>query len=359
MFGVVVRNGTVTLADDLEVRAPRAHEVSVKVLASGVCRSDLLPIDEPMPEAMVLGHEAAGVVQAVGSDVTGIKTGQMVAVSCQVPCNRCKECARGLFTACSRSFGIGETPFTWRGEPVQSLARVSSLASKITVDAFQVHPIENLDPSAAALIGCAVSTGYGMTHNVTAVRTGESLAVFGVGGIGINSIQTARMVGASRIVAVDINASKESLARQFGADSFVLIHPDDSADAVVATFRAVVGHDVDAIIDCTGQASIIAAAQRVLAPGGRLGLVGIPHAGGTATLDINMTMYRHITVTGALNGASNPFVDIPNIVRLAEQGRFNLSDQVTHRLPLDEIDEAIATLRAGKALRVVIDMPVD
>ncbi|QSZ55584.1 alcohol dehydrogenase catalytic domain-containing protein [Paenarthrobacter ureafaciens] len=239
MHGVVVRDGHTELVDDLQVRRPEAGEVTVRVLASGLCRSDLLPIDEPSGAPMVLGHEAAGVIEAVGSAVDGLEIGQMVAVTCPVPCNNCDACSRGLYTACASSFGFGEAPFSRDGLPILALARVSSLAEFITVDQFQVHPVASLSAPAAALVGCAVSTGYGMTRNVVELKTGETIMVFGVGGIGINSIQTARLIGARRIIAVDINEEKEAVARKFGADEFIAIKPGMASESIVAEVRHV------------------------------------------------------------------------------------------------------------------------
>ncbi|MGV2984263.1 zinc-binding dehydrogenase [Microbacterium sp. AGC85] len=357
MQGVVVENGRVELANDLEVRPPGPSEVRVRVLASGLCRSDLLPIDEPQPDAMVLGHEASGVIDALGARVSGLQVGQRVAVSCPLPCNRCEACAKGHFTACPQSFGIGETPFSRKGQPVRALARVSSLAEYIVVDEFQAHPVHSLSPNAAALVGCAVSTGYGMTKNVVELKTGEIVIVFGVGGIGINSVQTARMLGAHRIIAVDINSDKERTAHQFGADDFVQIPPGSTAEDIVQTIQRVAGEGADAVIDCTGQSSVLEAAQWLLKPGGRLGLVGIPHDGGTMNINVSNAMYRHLTIRGALNGASNPFVDMGDIVQLAETHHLELETQVSHTFALEDYADAIDALRKGKVLRAVVEMP--
>lgn len=357
MLGVVVQDGKITLADDLQVRPPRAHEVSVRVLASGICRSDLLPLTRPDPRPAVMGHEAAGIIQAMGPEVAGLSTGQLVAVSCQRPCRRCSACARGRYSACASAFSQGEAPFTWRGQPVRSTARVSSLATEITVDALQVHPVTGLEPAAAALIGCAVSTGYGTVRNVARLATGESAAVIGVGGIGLNSIQTARLIGASRIVAVDVNPGKAAIARRFGADRFVRVQPGASAQQLASQLREEAGGPVDAVIECTGSTAVIAAAPSLLSPGGRLALVGIPSGAAGVEFDVTAMMLSHITVAGALNGACDPFVDIPAIVQLAGQGRLDLAGQVSHRWPLHQAADAIGALQAGDVLRVVVEMP--
>jgi S-(hydroxymethyl)glutathione dehydrogenase / alcohol dehydrogenase len=356
MRGVVVRDGKLTLAEDLSIREPGPHEVSVAVQASGLCRSDLLMLEFPDPRPAVMGHEAAGIVRSVGSEVTGVSAGQMVAVTCQRPCLRCSACARGLYSACATSMEDPTAPFTWRGEPVRSVARSSSLASQIVVDELQVHPMSAVSPGAAALVGCAVSTGYGMVRNVARVQTGESVAVFGVGGIGINSIQTARLLGARQVTAVDVNPDKGELAHKFGADLFVQVDPTWSAAQIAEAILAATDDRVDAVVEGTGHPTMITAALAVLAKGGRLALVGIPTSAVTTEFNVMDVMAGHITIAGAWNGACNPFLDMPDIVRLAEQGRLDLESQITHRFPLTRYDEAIAALRGGKTLRVVVDV---
>ncbi|MGV2984253.1 zinc-binding dehydrogenase [Microbacterium sp. AGC85] len=357
MFGAIVVDGRIEVVDDLEVRDPEVHEVRVQVTASGLCRSDLLHLDRPSDQPVVIGHEAAGVVREVGEKVTSVRVGDTVAVTCQVPCGRCDECARGLFTACSASFGQGLAPFTHDGRAVRSMARVSSLASEIVVDELQVHPISGVSPAAAALIGCAVSTGYGMTKNVARLARGESLMVFGVGGIGINAIQSGRLLGASRITAVDINPHKADVAAQFGASEFVQIERADTAAEIVEKLTTARIPLVDAIVDCTGQAEILTAAQELLKPGGRLGLVGIPHRTPAFPVDINQMMHRHLTITGALNGATNPYVDMQELVQFAQAGALCLEEQISHRWPLKDVAIAIEALRRGDVVRIAIDMP--
>jgi S-(hydroxymethyl)glutathione dehydrogenase/alcohol dehydrogenase len=236
------------------------------------------------------------------------------------------------------------------------MARVSSLATNITVHELQVHPVTSLEPAAAALIGCAVSTGYGNVRHVARLAVGESVAVIGVGGIGINAIQTARLVGAKRIIAVDVNPNKAKVAREFGADVFVATAPNLSVAELATVMSEEMGARVDAVIECTGQSNVISAALTVLERGGRLALVGLPHGPSSAEFNIMDTMSKQLTITGAWNGACNPFIDIPDIVQLAEQGRLNLSAQVSHRWPLAAAGEALKALQNGDVLRVVVDV---
>jgi S-(hydroxymethyl)glutathione dehydrogenase / alcohol dehydrogenase len=356
MQGVIARNGRYELVEDLEVRETGPHEVKVAVTASGICRSDLLLLEQPAPYPTVLGHEAAGRVVEIGSAVEGLSIGDQVAVTCQRPCLRCEQCARGRYSACPTSMSDPSEPFTHRGEPVRSLARSSSLCETIVVDALQAHRVDHLSAGAAALLGCAVSTGYGMVAKVGDLRAGESVAVFGVGGIGINSIQTAHLLGARRIVAIDVNPAKEAIARQFGADAFVTAGIGEAADGLAERVREAAMGPVDVVVEGTGVPSVVTAGLATLASGGRLALVGIPVTPTGVPFDLMDLMGRHLRVEGALNGACDPFVDMPNIVRYAENGRLNLEDQISHRFPLDEIDRAIDALRSGETMRVVVEI---
>ncbi|HJC59341.1 MAG TPA: alcohol dehydrogenase catalytic domain-containing protein [Candidatus Dietzia intestinigallinarum] len=355
--GVICRDGEVSLVDDLEVRAPGPHEVSVQVVASGLCASDLLPMEAPDPAPMALGHEASGVVTRVGELVRHVSVGDNVAVTCQRPCMNCKECSSNLYSACATTMYDPEPLFRWRGEPVRSLARVSSLASQITVDGFQVHPVVGLQPHAAALIGCAVSTGYGSVKNIGQVTTSDAVVVVGVGGIGVNSLQTARLLGARRVIAVDTNPDKEKVSETFGADQFVLADATWTADEFARGLGDVIGDTVDVVIECTGQPAVVAGSVELLGTGGRLALVGISPRNPSIQMQVPAMMSKHLSVRSGYNGACDPFVDFPAIVRFAEQGRFDLAGQVSHVFALTEIDDALDALRSGRVLRAVIDMP--
>ncbi|MFB7328456.1 zinc-binding dehydrogenase [Streptomyces sp. NPDC056190] len=357
MRGIVIENGTSALVDDLEVRDVQPHEVKVAVQASGLCRSDLLLEEFPDPRPTVRGHEAAGIVEEVGSAVTGLEVGQRVAVTCQRPCMRCAACARGLYTACPTGMDDPAAPFSRGGRPVRSFARSSSLAEHIVVDELQAHPIgDDLGMAGAALIGCAVSTGVGMVRNLAQLKPGQSVAVFGVGGIGINSIQAARLGGAGRVIAADINPAKEDLARRFGADAFVAVDPQAGAAETAEHILSAIGCHVDVVVEATGQPTMIRAGLSILEIGGTLAQVGIPTRVTDGTFGITDLMMRHLSIRGALNGATNPFTDPQVLVQAAQRGDLELASQVTHRFPLEEYDAAFDALKSGAALRVVVEV---
>ena len=226
MRGIVhLGGGEVVVTDELEVRGPGPTEVAVRLEAAGVCHSDLSVLDGtiPFPTPVVCGHEGAGVVEEVGSAVHGVAPGDHVVVSTLASCGRCPACAAGYPTRCRSSIGNITQPFTFRGKPAYNFAATSSFAERIVVDAVQAVPISADVPfTSACLIACGVITGVGAVLNRARVQTGETAAVFGVGGVGLNVVQALRLVGASRIVAVDANPAKEALARAFGATDFVL-----------------------------------------------------------------------------------------------------------------------------------------
>jgi S-(hydroxymethyl)glutathione dehydrogenase/alcohol dehydrogenase len=345
------------VVDDVEVRDPAPGEVRVRVLASGICHSDLNALDgtAPVPPPVVLGHEAAGVVEAVGDGVDSVTVGDDVIVAAAVACGRCRACRAGRPGACVDAFAAGTPPFTWRGDPVRAYANVASFAGTTVVRAEQVVPSAALPPAEAALVGCAVSTGYGVTAHVAGVRAGDTVVVFGVGGIGVNVLQTARLLDCARVVAVDVNPDKADAARHFGADEFVVAPRIATAEELVALARAATGdRPVDAAIECSGAAVAIEAAIEVTGPGGTTALVGIPPPGARASFDVNMLL-RNRRVIGSLNGTVDVHRDFPAIIEHTRRGALDLAAQVSAVWPLAAIDDAIAAVRAGHVVRAVLD----
>jgi len=358
--GAVFDGERLRVVDELDVRDPAPGEVRVRVLASGICHSDLNVLDgtSPVPLPVVLGHEAAGVVEAegeaVGESVDAVAIGDEVAVAAAVACGRCRACVTGRPGECTDAFAANPAPFRWRGEAVRAYANVASFASVTVVRAEQVVRATGLRAPEAALVGCAVSTGYGVAANVAPVRAGDTVVVFGVGGIGVNVLQTARLLGAARLVAVDVNPEKADAARHFGADEVVIAPHTATTDELVALVRAVAGAPVDVAVECSGAASAIAAAIAVAGAGGTTALVGIPPPGAEASFDVN-ALLRNRRVVGSLNGTVDVRRDFPVIVDYARRGALDLTAQVSRVWPLAEIDDAIAAVRAGDVVRAVLD----
>jgi S-(hydroxymethyl)glutathione dehydrogenase/alcohol dehydrogenase len=345
-----------TVVDDLLVRDPAAGEVRVRVTASGICHSDLNVLDgtSPVPPPVVLGHEAAGVVESVGVGVDGLEPGAEVVVAAAVACGVCRACATGRPGACTDAFAARVPPFTWRGAPVRAYANVASFAGATVVRAEQVVPAAGLPPTEAAVVGCAVSTGYGVAAGVAPVRAGDTVVVFGVGGIGVNVLQTARLLDAARVVAVDVNPEKAEAARHFGADEVVIAPAHATAEELVALVHAVVDAPVDVAVECSGAAPAIAAALAVTGPGGTTALVGIPPRGAQAAIDVN-ALLRNRRVVGSLNGTVDVPRDFPVIIEHARRGELDLAAQVSRVWPLADIDDALAAVRAGHVVRAVLD----
>lgn len=224
MRGVVFDGRQVQVVDDLEVRDPGPGEVLVAIAAAGLCHSDLSVVDGtiPFPVPVVLGHEGAGVVEAVGAGVTHVGPGDHVALSTLANCGACAECDRGRPTMCRQAIGRPGRPFGRGGRAVYQFASNSAFAERTVVKAVQaVRVPEEVPLPSAALIGCGVLTGVGAVLNRARVDRGDRVVVIGAGGIGLNVIQGARIAGALRIVAVDANPAKEAVARQFGATDFL------------------------------------------------------------------------------------------------------------------------------------------
>ncbi len=355
MRGVICVDGELIVTDELEVRDPTAEELRIDVVASGVCHSDVTMMRRRRDAPVVLGHEAAGIVVACGADVESVAPGDAVVVGCQKPCHRCRQCRRGKFALCATGFAGGQ-PFRWRGRPAYAMARVGSFATEIVVHRDQVYRYGGLHPAAAALIGCAVSTAYGNVRNVAEVGAGDVVVVIGIGGVGVNAVQVARLQGAARVVAVDIHQSKAEPAARYGADAFVLVAPGDTPAEVAAQIRAVAGEDIDAVLECSGAPSAVEAAVHTVGRGGRVAVVGQPPDGSRATFDINRMMIEGTTIKGALNGACDPFVDLPEIIRLAEQGDLDVTSQVSKVWPLDGVQDAIDAMLRGEIVRASLDM---
>ena len=342
------------VSDRVTLRPVGEGEVRVRVLRSGICHSDIAMLSPHIPKLpVVLGHEAAGEIAEVGQGVEGWSVGDRVAVGTQTPCGQCRECRRGEPHNCDINWGFAPSfPFALDGVPVASFANVSSFASEIVVKASQLFAIEDLPPEQGALIGCAVSTGVCAARVLGRVRSGDNVAVFGVGGIGVNAIQGAARNGA-HVIAVDANPAKEAVARQFGAAAFVLANPAESSGEMAATLARDHG-PIDVVVECSGAVGAIDTALRCIKRGGRVVLIGMSRPGSNATLPLDSFVMGG-EVIATMNGGALPERDYPELIAQARDGQLNLADQVSGIWPLERINEAIAALKAGQVTRAVID----
>jgi Zn-dependent alcohol dehydrogenase len=340
MRGVVYDGTDYQVVDDLSVRDPGPGEVAVRIEAAGLCHSDLSVINGtiPFPTPVVLGHEGAGVVEAVGASVTTVKPGDHVVLSTLGNCGACQYCDAGRPTMCRSTFGERPQPFTWRGEPAYAFANASVFSERTVVKANQAVPIPADVPLAsAALVGCGVLTGIGAVLHRAKVPEGASVLVIGVGGIGLNVIQGAALAGAARIIAVDTNPRKREIALAFGATDFV-----ESTEAV----RDLAPTGVEYAFECVGHVELIRAALELLDWGGTCVMLGVP--GFTDEVSFNVaSMYLDKSVLGCRYGSSQPQRDVRRYIALYQQGRLKLDELVSRRYPLEEMKAAVHDMEAG------------
>jgi Zn-dependent alcohol dehydrogenase len=342
--GIVFRD-KVELTDRLELVDPGFGEVRVRIEAAGLCHSDVSVIDRtiPFPTPVVLGHEGAGTVTDVGPGVTTVAPGDRVVLTTLGNCGRCRKCEQGKPTECPETFGKLPQPFTLDGEKLFQFANTSVFAEATIVRETQAIKVDERVPlTSAALIGCGVLTGTGAVFNRARVERGSTVAVYGIGGIGLNVIQAARIAGATRIIAVDTNPGKEAVAREFGATEFV--------DPTAEGSRRL--KNIDYTFECVGHPAVIRNAIDALAWGGTCVILGVPPLGTEAAFDVS-GLYQNKSIMGCRYGASRPRNDVPVLVDLYLAGQLKLDELVSRTYELEQFDEALADLHAGNLARGV------
>lgn len=347
MRGVIFDGRRTEVVDDLELRDPGPGEVRVAVSAAGLCHSDLSVVDGtiPFPVPVVLGHEGAGVVEAVGAGVTHVGPGDHVALSTLANCGACAECDRGRPTMCRKAIGMPQRPFSRAGQPLYQFAANSSFAERTVVKAVQAVRIpEDIPLTSAALIGCGVLTGVGAVLNRARVDRGDTVLVIGTGGIGLNVIQGARIAGALPIVAVDSNPAKEAVARQFGATDFLT-----STDGVKDILPTGAQH----AFECVGRVELIRQAIDLLDRHGQAVLLGVPPATAEASFLVS-SMYLDKSILGCRYGSSRPQRDIALYADLYRAGHLLLDELVTATYPVEDFERAAEDAHAGKVARAVL-----
>jgi S-(hydroxymethyl)glutathione dehydrogenase / alcohol dehydrogenase len=348
--------GKPLVVQELSLDPPREGEIRVRMVASGVCHSDLHVVDGIHPTSLpvVLGHEGAGIVEDLGPGVTGLEPGDHVLLTWLPYCGHCRECVHGRPNICENTAWYdatmedGTCRFGLDGEPVHHY-NTSSFAERSVVPARTAIKVDpSLPLSELALMGCAVMTGVGAVLNTARVRPGETVAVVGCGGVGLNVVQGARIAGAGRIIAIDIVPAKLELARELGATDVV----DARADPVAAV-RELVPAGVDHAFEALGRPETIAAVVELTARGGQALLIGMAAPDFRLGLDALTMTLEERCVRGSWYGSCVPLRDIPLLVELYRDGRLRLEPLIT-TCGLDDVNDAFARMRAGETARSVI-----
>jgi Zn-dependent alcohol dehydrogenase len=349
---------------ELDLAQPAAGEVLVRLRASGLCHSDLNAIDgtAETPCPAVLGHEGAGVVEAVGPGVA-LAPGTHVVLSWLPACGECAECRRGLEHLCASAWAAlatgglldGTTRLSRDGEPVFHYCFVSSFAERAVVPSRCCVPMPTGVPfEVAALVGCAVTTGTGAVWRTAGVRPGERVCVIGCGGVGMSAVLGAVAVGAAPIVAVDVADERLELALSLGATDAV--RWTGNAEETAELVQSVSGGGVDYAIEATGRTEAGLAAFLSTRPRGAAVLIGIPRADAVLSLPAGQIPRTERRVLGSLYGSARPERDFPALLDLYRRGRLPLDRLISARLPLEAIEEGFGALRAASGLRVVLDL---
>lgn len=347
--------GKPLVVEEIEIDPPNAGEIAVRLAACGVCHSDVSYIEGAWDGRLpaVYGHEAAGVVEEIGSGVERLDVGDHAVVTLIRACGRCCLCAKGQPALCETTFPLDErSPLRSRdGREIQQGLRVAAFAEYAVVHASQAVPIPPdvpLEP--ACLLGCAVVSGFGAVVNTAQVEAGSSVVVIGAGGVGLNSVQAAAFAGASPIVALDVAEHKLDIARAFGAS-----HAIDAASDVRAAVRELTGgRGADYVFVAVGAGSAVEQGLSLMRRGGTLVALGMPATGVTAEFDPGALAHDGQRILGSKLGSTRPEIDIPKLVELYRQGRLKLEELVSGRYPLEEINEAVDSAARGEALRNVI-----
>jgi S-(hydroxymethyl)glutathione dehydrogenase/alcohol dehydrogenase len=341
--------------EDVDIDRPLHREVLVRTVASGVCHSDLHFVDGyyPFPAPAILGHEAAGIVEAVGPHVGEFKPGDHVIACLSVFCGACEFCLTGKTYLCRTppSRGKQEPPkLTWKGQPVNQFANLSAYAEKMLVHENAIVKIDDQMPFAqAALIGCGVTTGVGAVLNTARIEPGSTVAVFGAGGVGLAAIQGARIAGARMIIAVDTVEAKFAKARELGATHTVNARTDDA----VRTIRTMTGGGVDYAFEAIGLKVAAEQCFDCLKAGGTATVIGMIPVGQKVELDGPMFL-REKKIQGCTMGSNRFKVDMPRYIEFYRQGRLKLDEMVSRRGKLDDVNEAFRAMKAGEVARTVL-----
>ena len=342
--------------EEVDIASPGPREVLVRTRASGDCHSDLHFVEGLYTTTMpvLLGHEAAGTVEAVGSQVDYVSPGDRVICCLSVFCGQCERCTTGRPVLCSRTGlvrGPDETPrLSQGGKPVTQFANLGAYAEMMLVHENSLVKIEqNIGFEQMALIGCGATTGLGAAMNTAKVEPGSTVAVIGCGGVGLNAIQGARLGGALRIIAIDAVEDKLTLAREFGATDVI----DASSGDVEKRVKDMTGGGVDYSFEAIGKKETAELSFELLRAGGTATIIGMIPQGTKIELD-GSAFLRERRIQGSSMGSNHFRVDMPRYIDFYLQGRLKLDELVTKRLKLEDINEAFGYMKEGSVARSVM-----
>jgi S-(hydroxymethyl)glutathione dehydrogenase/alcohol dehydrogenase len=360
---VAVAAGKPLEVTTVQLEGPRTGEVLVEIKATGICHTDAYTLSGADPEGLfpaILGHEGAGIVREVGPGVTSLRPGDHVIPLYTPECRRCKFCLSGKTNLCgaireTQGRGVmpdGTSRFSLGGEKLHHYMGTSTFSNFTVLPEIAVAKIRPDAPfDKVCYIGCGVTTGLGAVINTAKVEPGANVAVFGLGGIGLNVIQGARMVGADRIIGVDFNPAKEALARKFGMTDFV--NPKD-VDNVVAAIVEMTGGGVDYSFECIGNVDVMRQALECCHKGwGESIIIGVAPSG----KEISTRPFQLVTGRvwrGTAFGGAKGRTEVPRIVDWYMNGKINIDDLITHVLPLERINEGFDLMHAGESIRSVV-----
>ena len=348
--------GEPLVVEDVVLDPPGPGELKVAVAACAICHSDIMYAEGGWGGALpaVYGHEAAGVVDEVGEGVSGFKAGDHVVVTLIRSCGNCPACAQGTPVTCETGFALdAKSPLRRRdGQPLVHGLRTAAFADYVVVEASQAVVIpKSLPFDSASLLACGVITGVGAVTNTAAMRPGASVAVIGAGGVGLNTIQGAAIAGVQIVVALDVIDAKLEAARRFGATHALR---GDQAGVVEEVRRLCGGRGADYVFVAVGAKPAIGQAFGMAARSGAVVLVGIPALGVKVEIDPGDIASDNQRILGSKMGGARIRHDIPNLVGLYQKGILKLDELISGRYPLERINDAIASVKRGEALRNVV-----
>ncbi len=337
--GVVLKEVGRFDLEEIEVGAPGADEVLVRIEASGVCHSDLHVVETGWAHRLpvLLGHEGAGVVEEIGEGVSTVAPGDRVVLGWRSPCGSCRWCKRGDIRRCRTPPGVRDRLHVTDGRALAQTLQMGTFATRTVVHSAAAIPSpEGLPAEQACLIGCSVATGVSSVLNTAGVWEGARVAVIGCGAVGLSVVQGARLAGASEIYALDLDERKLAAAERFGA-----------------THRGP-GAKLDFVFDVVGLPETVAHGLEMLGHAGTLVYIGLPHPGAAAAIDLQQLFDRRLRVVVSHGGDHVPALDFPQLFEWAAEGKLDLAGMVTKRIGLGDVAQAFDDLEAGDVIRSVI-----